>query len=89
MKDIIAKYHYIPIIDAGIKVVSDGIAYNEGKQRNVFVKTAKGQELTGKVWPGITTFVDFLNPNASQYWQDMLSTLYAKVEFSGIWLDMN
>ena len=39
--------------------------------------------------PGRTTFVDFFHPNASQYWQDMLNTLYQKVKFSGIWLDMN
>lgn len=41
MKKILSKYRYVPIIDAGIKV-NDGIAYNEGKLRNVFIKTAKG-----------------------------------------------
>jgi hypothetical protein len=39
---LLQKYHYIPIIDAGIKI-NDGTAYNEGKKRGVFVKTAKGQ----------------------------------------------
>jgi hypothetical protein len=42
MQKILIKYRYIPIIDAGIKV-NNGIAYNEGKLRDVFVKTAKGQ----------------------------------------------
>lgn len=41
MKQILTKYRYIPIIDAGIKV-NDGYAYTEGRLRNVFVKTAKG-----------------------------------------------
>ena len=88
MKEITNNYHYIPIIDAGIKV-NNGTAYNEGKQRGVFVKDANGQELRGKVWPGTTTFVDFFNPNANKYWQDMLNILYTKVQFSGVWLDMN
>ncbi len=88
MKKITEKYHYVPIIDAGIKV-GDGIPYLEGKKRNVFIKDAVGNEFRGKVWPGITTFVDFFHPNSTQYWKDMLNILYKKVNFSGIWLDMN
>lgn len=88
MANIIGKYHYIPIIDAGIKV-NDGVAYNQGKARGVFMKDANGSELRGKVWPGTTTFVDFFHPNATLYWGDMLGLLYEKVRFSGIWLDMN
>jgi hypothetical protein len=42
MATILSKYHYIPIIDAGIKV-NNGTAYNEGKARNVFVKDANGK----------------------------------------------
>lgn len=78
MKQILTKYRYIPIIDAGIKV-NDGIAYNEGRMRNVFIKTANGNEYHGKVWPGTTTFVDFHHPNATRYWGDMLESLYHKI----------
>ncbi len=42
MAKILSKYHYVPIIDAGIKV-NNGTAYNEGKARNVFVKDANGK----------------------------------------------
>lgn len=41
------------------------------------------------MWPGATAFVDFLHPSAGDYWIHMLDLLYEKVEFSGIWLDMN
>jgi alpha-glucosidase (family GH31 glycosyl hydrolase) len=34
-------------------------------------------------------FVDFLHPNATEYWVKMLGVLYSKIKFSGIWLDMN
>lgn len=88
MSKLLEKYHYIPIVDAGIKI-NDGTAYVEGKKRGVFVKTAQGKEYIGKVWPGSTTFVDFFHPNATIYWTDMLNILYSKVKFSGVWLDMN
>lgn len=88
MKNITDRYHYIPIVDAGIKV-NDGQGYIQGKARGVFVKDALGAELIGKVWPGPSVFVDFFHPNASTYWSDMLGLLYDKVKFSGIWLDMN
>lgn len=78
----------MPIIDAGIKL-GDGTPYMQGLKRNVFVKTQSGQDFIGAVWPGATSFVDFLHPNATQYWIDMLDYLYQKVQFSGIWLDMN
>jgi hypothetical protein len=42
MKKITSRYHYIPIVDAGIKV-NDGVAYKEGKERGVFVKDGTGK----------------------------------------------
>lgn len=43
----------------------------------------------GKVWPGYTSFVDFLHPSADSYWSEMFDILYNKIAFSGVWLDMN
>jgi alpha-glucosidase (family GH31 glycosyl hydrolase) len=74
MRKIKENYRYIPIIDAGIKV--DGIAYDEGIKRNLFINDALGKPFVGAVWPGDTTFVDFFHPNASKYWGNMLSLLY-------------
>jgi len=53
------------------------------------MKDADGGEYIGFVWPGPTTFVDYFHPNATKYWMDMLSGLQSKLNFSGIWLDMN
>lgn len=72
---ILAKYHYIPIIDAGIK--NSGSAYEEGLKRGVYVLEANTDTpYVGKVWPGPTTFVDFFHPNATQFWMDMLGKFY-------------
>eukprot|EP00961_Rhodomonas_salina_P109240 1470431-Rhodomonas_salina.5 len=37
------------------------------KRMGVFVKNAKGDWLTGKVWPGLVHFPDFLNPGTLHY----------------------
>lgn len=41
MQDLLKNYHYIPIIDAGIKV-NNGTAYTEGVKRGVFIKDGAG-----------------------------------------------
>ena len=88
MAKITDKYHYIPIIDSEIKV--GGFGYQEGVDRNIYVKDGLGKEdFQGEAWPGVTVFPDFFHPNTSTYWQEMLGKLYEKVKFSGIWLDMN
>lgn len=56
----------------------------------VFLKKAqKKQYYEGSVWPGKVYFIDYLHPNASLYWKNQLNRLYQKVNFSGLWLDMN
>lgn len=87
MKQITDKYRYIPIIDAGVS--RDSEAYSIGHARDIFVKDLTGREFKGVVWPGDTAFVDYFHPNATNYWSDMLDSLYSKLKFSGIWLDMN
>lgn len=81
---------FVPIIDAGI-AVGDNMAYNEGIKRKVFIQSSEhpGQPLWGIVWPGRVHYVDFLHPNSTGYWEDMLGTLYDNVEFDGLWVDMN
>ena len=56
--------HWVPIIDAGI-ATGDNDAYNEGKDRDVFIKYDNGDYVHGRVWPGDTVFVDFFHPNAT------------------------
>jgi alpha-glucosidase (family GH31 glycosyl hydrolase) len=88
LRNITKYYHYIPIVEPSIRY-REGYAFNEGKARNVFIKSADGNDQIGKVWAGDVVFTDYFHPNASQYWTDMMQYLYNQVPFSGIWLDMN
>ena len=91
------------IVDPHIKVSSSYFVYSEGMQmqrqssdssvHNIFVRAkAKSSEpFEGKCWPGVSTWIDFLNENAQEFWSD----LFQPDRFVGsnylysAWNDMN
>ncbi|XP_061701362.1 lysosomal alpha-glucosidase isoform X2 [Syngnathoides biaculeatus] len=42
-----------------------------------------------QVWPGLTAFPDFTNPETARWWQDCIVDFYSKVPVDGLWIDMN
>ena len=38
------------------------------------------------MWPGPTAFPDFTNPEALEWWQDMVAEFHAQVPFDGMWI---
>jgi alpha-glucosidase (family GH31 glycosyl hydrolase) len=90
-KEFTQKVHWIPIIDAGVFINYTTPAYIRGNDYNVWIRSALNNSnfLVGIVWPGLTYWPDWLNPNSSAYWGEMLDYLYEQVPFSGIWLDMD
>jgi len=85
--------NYIPIVDVGVgtnMLAGTNTALIKGIEMNVFCYSpTSGQRFKGKVWPGTSYFPDFFHPNASEYWGTMMYDLYKKVNFTGMWLDMN
>jgi len=77
------------ITDPGVKVKEGYFPYDKGMQMDIFIKDHKGDPLLACVWPGQTHYPDFMNNKTQGYWNEMFDILYAKVNFSGIWLDMN
>ena len=84
------RVHYIPLIDVGVSL-ADRVAIDAGNKYKTFFKSMRNpkQNYIGAVWPGKVHFVDYLHPNASNYWQTQLDRLYEQIPVSGIWLDMN
>ncbi|XP_054254871.1 sucrase-isomaltase, intestinal-like [Indicator indicator] len=86
---------YILILDAaiGIDPMADGspyLAYERGQGRGVWLNESDGRTpLVGKVWPGLTVFPDFTNPECSDWWLQECKIFYDQVPYDGLWIDMN
>ena len=86
----IYKKHLVLIMDPGVKVDNNYEAYNVGIERDIFIKDGSGTKpLMGHCWPGSVYYPDYFSSKGKQYWMDMIEKFHEKVQFSGIWLDMN
>ncbi|KAJ8949569.1 hypothetical protein NQ318_016200 [Aromia moschata] len=81
----------VSISDPHIKIADDYNVYT-GAKNKYFVKWENGSDFEGICWPGLSSWIDFLNPEASEYY----SGWYAFDKFNGstetlagIWNDMN
>ncbi|XP_051878369.1 lysosomal alpha-glucosidase-like isoform X2 [Pristis pectinata] len=82
--------HYVMILDPGISSIQPPGSYwpyDEGLKRGVFITNTSGSPLIGKVWPGLTAFPDFTNPDTHQWWLDNLLHFHKAVPFDGLWIE--
>ena len=80
--------HLVPIVDAGIKVDPGESVYEDGVKQGVFCTNKEGTLFRGGVWPGMTHFPDFLNPEA-RGWFGQQYKFYTDRGIEGFWNDMN
>ncbi|RIA84494.1 glycosyl hydrolases family 31 protein [Glomus cerebriforme] len=83
------EQHYVVIVDPGIKIEAGYYPYEDGINKNVFIKNSKGENIVGRVWPGLTVFPDWFNENIIYYWGDLYEKWLKNVAVDGIWIDMN
>lgn len=81
-------FHVVCIVDAGVKVDEQYPVYLDGKQRDLYCKTVKGDDFQNAVWPGVCVFPDFINPEAREWWGTQHRALL-DAGIAGIWCDMN
>ncbi|KAI4458322.1 alpha-glucosidase [Holotrichia oblita] len=81
----------VAISDPHIKVDPEYFVYSEGLEGDYFVKTSDDNVFEGECWPGLSTYVDFFNEDAQEWYGD----LYSLENFPNstvhlhIWNDMN
>jgi alpha-glucosidase (family GH31 glycosyl hydrolase) len=80
---------YVVIVDPGIPYEKGYAPYDQGVEKNVFIKNSNGNIFVGKVWPGYTAYPDFTHPNASDFWYGLVSEFMNGVDVDGLWIDMN
>lgn len=81
-------FHVTTVVDAGVKVDAQFPVYVDGKARDLYCKSPKGDDYQNAVWPGICVFPDFTNPEARIWWGEQHRALL-EAGVSGIWSDMN
>lgn len=81
-------FHNVWMIDAAVKKDPGYPVYDSGEERDVFVKTASGQDFVGPVWPGDCVFPDFTSPETRAWWAGLYKPFIAD-GITGVWNDMN
>ncbi|KAH9866138.1 hypothetical protein J1614_008702 [Plenodomus biglobosus] len=83
--------HYIVMVDPAV-AKQDYAAYNNGIERDVFLKNPDGSIFEGRVWPGVTAFPDWFHSNVQDYWNLEFTTFFnadTGVDIDALWIDMN
>ena len=98
LDEFVSKVHdagmkFVPILDPAISSGEPSGSYpafDEGQELDVWVKNSTGQPLVGQVWPDDPTyFPDWSKPETQDWWVSQIKTFYSKLEFDGLWIDMN
>jgi alpha-glucosidase (family GH31 glycosyl hydrolase) len=82
---------YIMMVDPPVSV-NDSTSYNNGLSNDVFLKYTNGSVYVAVMWPGATSWVDWLHPNAQEFWTGQMTSFFdpdTGVNVDGIWIDIN
>src|SRR5215216_6714722 len=81
-------FRVVTIVDPGVKVDENYSVYAEGRERDLYCKTREGEEYHNVVWPDVTAFPDFNNPETRRWWGENQRAL-TDAGVAGLWCDMN
>ncbi|XP_050306433.1 neutral alpha-glucosidase C-like [Anthonomus grandis grandis] len=81
----------VPISDCHLKPDPNYNVYSNCSQNNWLIKASDGSEYVGTCWPGAATWIDFLNPNARDYYSSLhlYENFPSTPALGGFWNDMN
>jgi alpha 1,3-glucosidase len=86
------KRRLIALIDPHLKANRHYQIFVEAKENNFLIKTPDGRKnFVGNCWPGKSGWVDFLNPEAREWWSNQYSfkTYKGSNRYLFTWNDMN
>ena len=78
----------VVIVDPGVKIEPGYFVYEQGMEKDYFVRRKDGGYFTARVWPKDVYFPDFLKPEVRDWWGE-LHKFYLDLGVDGIWNDMN
>jgi alpha 1,3-glucosidase len=74
----------VTIVDPHLKRDGGYVVHREAQQAKVYVQNKDGGEFDGWCWPGSSSYVDFTNPRARDWWADR----FALDKYEGSTLDL-
>ncbi len=81
---------FVMLVDPALAIDQHYDAYREGLERNAYIMSSFTKKpLVGVSWPGYSVYIDFVQPTALGYWEDLLMRFHSIIDFDGLWLDMN
>lgn len=81
-------FHSTWMIDPGPKADHEYFVYKSGTENDMWVKTAKGENYHGSMWPGVCAFPDFTSPDVRKWWAELYRDFLA-TGVDGVWNDVN
>ena len=82
--------HFIALVDYGIPKKYYDPYYEYGEKNNAFLySNFTKQFLIADVWPGESVFPDFFVKQGIDLWNKGLNDYESKLDFDGMWIDMN
>ncbi len=78
----------VAIVDPAVKKEAGYRVYEEGRALDAFIKTPRGDEVVGEVWPKPAVWPDFTQERVRRWW-GKLHRFYTERGVAGIWNDMN
>jgi alpha-glucosidase len=82
---------YVMMVDPAV-AYQNYPAFNNGVERNAFLKVSNGSVYQGVVWPGVTAFPDWFGAETQQYWNGEFDSFFnpsSGVDIDALWIDMN
>ncbi|EOZ98323.1 Alpha-glucosidase [Indibacter alkaliphilus LW1] len=81
-------FKVVVIMDPGIKTENGYLPFDEGMEKDLFVKYPDGLVYEGQVWPGWCAFPDFTKSETREWWAEKMQ-FYKDAGVDGYWTDMN
>ncbi len=81
-------FKVVVIMDPGIKTLRGYLPYEEGLEKDLFVKYPDGKTYEAQVWPGWCAFPDFTKSECRDWWAEKMA-FYTAAGVDGFWTDMN
>ncbi|XP_077178869.1 neutral alpha-glucosidase C isoform X2 [Paroedura picta] len=85
------KRKLVVIVDPHIKADPQYAVYAQAKGKGYFVKDRTGKDFEGLCWPGLSSYLDFTNPDVREWYADQFAFKNYKdsSEILFVWNDMN